>query len=110
MAYINALEHIGVEIVSGNFDSPDKYCHREGRFCPIREEKQTDVGLAVEVLGDCLSGRTERAVLVTADSDHIPLVRKIKALRPKFVVYLVAPPSGFPKPASLAIFATVLPN
>ena len=58
----------------------------------MREEKQTDVALAIMMLSDCYERRLERIVLVTADSDQVPAVRAVKARFPETIVFMVAPP------------------
>ncbi|WP_022697603.1 NYN domain-containing protein [Euryhalocaulis caribicus] len=90
--YTNALQAHGVELVLSRFDKVQKHCHDQGRYCPLREEKQTDVAIAVEVLSDCYELGTERIVLITSDSDQIPMVKRVRSTFPETVVYLVAPP------------------
>ena len=62
------------------------------RYCKRHEEKQTDVAIAVNVLSDALLDKFDKAFLITADSDQIPLVRKLKELCPKKTIILAAPP------------------
>lgn len=90
--YINALEATGVDVVRSRFDKVSKHCHTYSRRCPIREEKQTDVALAVEMLSDCYELGIERILLITADSDQIPGVRRIRQKFPQTIVYMIAPP------------------
>jgi uncharacterized LabA/DUF88 family protein len=90
--FINAIEAFGVEVVKSRFDSPQKYCHRHARHCPIREEKQTDVALSIEILSDCYELGIERVLLMTADSDHVPMVKRVREKFPTTIVLMVAPP------------------
>mgnify|MGYP002623926350 FL=1 len=90
--YIKALEATGVEVVLSRFDRVQKHCFQNDRFCPIREEKQTDVSIAVEVISDCYERGIERILLMTADSDQVPLVRRIRERFPETIVYMIAPP------------------
>ncbi|MGE3307862.1 MAG: NYN domain-containing protein, partial [Rhizobiaceae bacterium] len=90
--YIKALEATGVEVIRSRFDRVQKHCFQQDRFCPIREEKQTDVAIAVEVLSDCYERGIERILLITADSDQVPLVRKVRDRFPKTNVLMIAPP------------------
>lgn len=90
--FVEALEATGVEVVRSRFDKVQKFCHKEDQWCPIREEKQTDVALAIEVLSDCYERDIERVVLITADSDHVPMVARIRQRFPQIIVYLIAPP------------------
>lgn len=90
--YVNALEHFGVNVVRAKFDAPPKWCHRHERYCKIREEKQTDVAFSIEVLSDCYELNIQRVLLITADSDHVPMVERVRQRFPNVVVYLIAPP------------------
>lgn len=90
--YVKALEAHGVEPMLSRFDKVKKHCHRQMRYCDLREEKQTDVSLAVTMLTDCYERGIERIVLVTADSDQVPAVKAIKARFPNTIVFMVAPP------------------
>jgi uncharacterized LabA/DUF88 family protein len=91
-AYIDALSVYGVIVVESKFIKSSKFCARYGRYCNFHEEKQTDVALAVKLLRDAQSGAIERAILVTADSDYVPLVREIRARFPGLSVEIAAPP------------------
>ena len=90
--YIDAVKATGVDVVESNFRKGDQYCHGFKRWCDFREEKQTDVALAVTVLGDAVDGLIDRAILVTADSDHVPLIRALKERRPTMDLTLAPPP------------------
>lgn len=90
--YVKALEAHGVEVCLSRFDKVRKFCHAYQKFCPMREEKQTDVALAVSMLSDCYELGIERIILMTADSDQIPAVKAIKARFSDTTVYMVAPP------------------
>lgn len=91
--YLMALEHTGVEIVESIFLRPKKWCEREQKYCKNYEEKQTDVAIATDILTDCFEDRVDKVMLVTADSDQIPLVSRVRKLFPEKIVVLVAPPN-----------------
>lgn len=79
--YITALEATGVYVQEGNFRKPDKYCYTEGKYCPFREEKQTDVAIALEIAKDALRNEVDRVLLLTADSDQIPTAKLVNSLK-----------------------------
>lgn len=91
--YIAALTASGVEVVESIFSRPSKWCMKEQRYCKNYEEKQTDVAIAIDVLTDCFEDRVDKVMLVTADSDQIPLVARVRRLWPEKIVVLVAPPN-----------------
>lgn len=90
--YVDALQYLGVDIVLSRFEKVRKRCHSYDRWCHLREEKQTDVAMSVTMLLDCYELGIERIVLVTADSDQIPVVSALKRRFPNVIVFLVAPP------------------
>jgi hypothetical protein len=62
------------------------------RYCKRYEAKQTDVAIAVSVLVDAKRNDYDRVILITADSDQIPLVKALKEEFPMKSITLAAPP------------------
>jgi uncharacterized LabA/DUF88 family protein len=90
--YLAALRATGVEVIEAKFQKNSKYCNAYDRFCEFYEEKQTDVAFAVRVLSDAQTGIADRLLLLTADSDQIPLVRQVRETCPLVSIEIVAPP------------------
>lgn len=90
--YIAALRATGVEVVESIFTRPRKWCQGQKRYCKNYEEKQTDVAIATDILADCFEDKVDKIMLVTADSDQIPLVSRVRKLFPEKIVVLTAPP------------------
>lgn len=90
--HIQYVEAHGVEVIKSRFDKVKKHCHSQDRYCKLREEKQTDVAIATEVLSDCYEKNSERIILLTADSDYIPVVQRVRLRFPSMIVFLVSPP------------------
>lgn len=90
--YIDALRAVGVEVIESKFQSVDKFCRRSQRSCPFLEEKQTDVALASRLLVDAMENFMDRAILVSADSDHVPAVKLVLEKRPLIILTLAPPP------------------
>lgn len=91
-AYVNALEAKGVVVTPGNFKQISKHCSKNNWMCPFREEKQTDVAIAVNLIGDAYTGVFTRAVLLTADTDQIPTLKWVLAHLPHISLTWLAPP------------------
>jgi uncharacterized LabA/DUF88 family protein len=89
--YIAALEAYGVEVHRGKFSKPRRWCEKHERNCPFREEKQTDVAIAVQMLTDAADGVEQRQILVTADSDQIPTAKALSVI-PQVSLTLAYPP------------------
>lgn len=104
--YLAALRAAGVEIVESKFQKTNKFCRQYQRWCDFNEEKQTDVAFAVRVISDAFSERVDRVLLLTADSDQIPLVRQIRDNLPLVSVEVLAPPGRRSQARELCAAAT----
>lgn len=89
--YLAALRATDIKVHEGHFKRPDKYCYTQNRYCRFREEKQTDVAIAVKLVGDAIARHMGRAVLLTADSDQIPVAKFVNGLD-QIRLSLVYPP------------------
>lgn len=56
------------------------------------EEKRTDVNIALHMLHDAVSGKCDRFILVSGDSDLVPAIQMVKNLSPEkeIIVYVPA--------------------
>ena len=90
--FIEAQKAVGVTIVESNFKKVMKKCTISDNRCPRYEEKQTDVQIATTILADAINGHVDRVILVTADSDQVPLALQMKRLFPNVGMTLAAPP------------------
>jgi len=80
--YIKALRSVGVDIVFGRFMQKKVRCHICGRFYNTREEKQTDVNIALRVICDGINDLYDRAVIVSGDTDLVPAVEAVHRILP----------------------------
>lgn len=90
--YINALRATGVDVIESKFQTRTKFCNKYSRYCNFKEEKQTDVALALRVAFDVRALSAERVILVTADSDQVPLIDAIRDIDPTCRITIAAPP------------------
>lgn len=80
--YINALKTTNkVEFIEGNFKKRHIKCQKCGFIIFKPEEKQTDVNIALYLLKMAFKKEFDIAILLTADSDLIPLINTIKEIR-----------------------------
>ncbi len=93
--YIQALRAEGVVPILGEFKDKDRFTrccfgckHKE----TIKEEKQTDVNIAIWLVGLAYRNAFDTAILVTADSDLTPLVWFMKTKFPEKELILATPP------------------
>lgn len=98
--YLNALDTLpNVKIIYGKFKDVNVECkvsncrYRGNRIFKKKEEKRTDVNIAIHILNDACSNQCDKLVLVSGDSDLVPALTMIKRLVPtkRLVVYVPAP-------------------
>ena len=89
---ITALEARGVTVHRANFSSVQKYCRASDKYCKFKEEKQSDVGIAVTAMRDGYERSVKDFFFLTADSDQIPTFSQIRLSFPDAKVMLVVPP------------------
>ncbi len=75
--YVSALETRGINSIMGKFKKKTRTCPRCGDYL-AREEKQTDVNIALQMYHEACSNNYDRAVLVSGDTDLIPAITLIK--------------------------------
>ena len=92
--FTNALRALGANVHISEFRVRGQECYRCGNKWVAHEEKQTDVRMAVDIVADCLENQFDLAVVITADSDLGPAVRKVRSVPGKRIL-MVAPPGRF---------------
>jgi len=105
MQYINALSHQGVDVRESRFDKARKFCRKNETYCAFREEKQSDVNLAVAALCDLYEKKIDTAFFLTADSDQVPTFKAIIEKFPLARLNLLAPPGRLKQARELAALA-----
>jgi hypothetical protein len=90
--YIDELKQVGVECHMARFNERTMTCRKCNAQWKSREEKETDVHFALTFLEDAIDDLFHRAIIVSADSDYVPAVRKIRARYPAKEIFLATPP------------------
>lgn len=90
--YVAALESRGVSPVIGRFKAKTVRCHACRKSYVTHEEKETDVNIGVHMMADLLTGRLDRARIVSADTDLNAAVLLARAEAPGKQIDQVAPP------------------
>ncbi len=95
-AYVAALQAKGVEFVRGNF-ARRKWHYRGGRRYKAtwqkHEEKQTDVAIGVRVMADAFANGFDRALIVSNDTDMIPLFETMGRIFPNKPALTISTPN-----------------
>lgn len=107
-AYIDALlARGGLEIDFGHFLSSNTQCRRCGAVTRKREEKKTDVNIAVRLLEDAYDDRFDVAMVISGDSDLVPPVESVRSRFPDKRVLVAAPPERWSTQLSQAANAAL---
>jgi hypothetical protein len=105
-SYIAALRERQVEVVLSRFQRVQRSCKAQSRACAFQEEKETDVALATRVLVDALTGLVAKQIVITADSDHVPMFKHVRAVAPTSELVLAVPPGRLSRVHSLRAVAS----
>jgi uncharacterized LabA/DUF88 family protein len=91
--FLEAIQTIpDVMVYYGKYQLNPRSCRFCGRKEYIPNEKMTDVNIAVEMLADAFTDAFDIALLVSADSDLVAPVRKVKSLFPNKRIVICFPP------------------
>lgn len=91
--YIDALSaRGGIEIDFGHFLRKSTKCPKCNAAFHKREEKKTDVNIAVRLLEDAYDDRFDTAMVISGDSDLVPPVESVRSRFPHKRVVVAAPP------------------
>ncbi len=80
--YIKVLRKAGVETIRGRFMKKHIKCHECGKTFLTHEEKRTDVNIAIKLLSDAFDDLYDRALIVSADSDLLPVIKAVHSYAP----------------------------
>jgi uncharacterized LabA/DUF88 family protein len=94
--YLEALQTVpNLSILYGKFQLNPFTCRNCQHVHQISNEKMTDVNIAVELMQDAFQDRFDTALLISADSDLVGLVRAVQRLFPQKRVVVACPPGRF---------------
>jgi len=93
--YIKALRSVRVKVIFGRFTKKDVTCHICGKGFKTREEKQTDVNIALHMVKGAVKDTYDRAVLISGDTDLAPAIQAVHEIAPEKEVGVVFPPRRF---------------
>jgi uncharacterized LabA/DUF88 family protein len=96
--YITALELQGIKIIQGYFNKKQRKCRVEkceyagNRYFPDREEKQTDVNIALQILKDAVQDKYDKCFLMSGDNDFAPVLTSVMEICPNKRAGIITPP------------------
>lgn len=69
-----------------------RICHHTGsKEFPFPEEKRTDVNIALQMIDDAYQDRCDRMVLVSGDSDLVPVINMVRLRFPSIQIIVYVP-------------------
>ncbi len=89
--YIKVLHSVGVDTIRGRFMNKTIKCHLCHKMFKTHEEKQSDVNIALKVLGDAVQDLYDKAVIISADSDLIPVIKSVQEHAPEKEIGVMFP-------------------
>jgi uncharacterized LabA/DUF88 family protein len=99
--YVSALQATAVECHMARFSEKTAHCNKCGSSWKTHEEKETDVHFSLTFLEDAIDDVFDRAIIISADSDHVPAVRLVRARFPGKQVFVATPPERHGKAREL---------
>ncbi len=99
--YVAALKARGVTVKLGQFKSKTRACKSCGAQWLGHEEKESDVNFAVELLNRAWRREFDRAIIVTADTDIVPVLQMVKRDHDQLELTAAIPEQRFGKAISL---------
>ena len=75
----------------GKYKRTTEYCKKCNKIYKGHKEKQTDVNIAVKILKGALLNEYDKAILATADTDLLPVIRELKAIPSPKIIGILFP-------------------
>jgi hypothetical protein len=92
--YLEALGTLrDCSIIKGHYMPNKSTCFNCGHEHIDYKEKMTDVNMSVEMISDTIHDEFEVAMLISADSDLVPVLKFIKSNSPEKLITVVFPPA-----------------
>ena len=93
--YIRALEKRNVTPVLGHFKRKKARCNACHASWTTREEKESDVNIALYLLNEAYLDHYDKAFIVTADSDLVPAIQMVLDHFPEKEIVVLTPPNRY---------------
>lgn len=90
-AFIKAQEHFGVKVVLGKFKEKYPKCKLCKQNYLSREEKESDVSLAINLVSLAYEQRYDKAFIISGDSDFVSAIQLVKGKFPHLRIGVLVP-------------------
>ncbi len=79
----------------GHFKAKQRRCNSCGVQWWAHEEKETDVHIALKILADAFDDIFDRAIIISGDSDLVPVLTTVHTRFPRKGLLVAAPPGRY---------------
>jgi uncharacterized LabA/DUF88 family protein len=90
--FIAATKNCGASVILGKFKRKHLTCKVCGAKYETLEEKESDINIAIAMLQHAFEDKFDEALLLTADTDLVSTIKKIKELFPRKQITALIPP------------------
>lgn len=102
LVYERALKATGVNCTMGTFKKKQVWCKVCEAYRPSREEKETDVNLAIALLDDAYQDLNDAFFIISTDTDFAPAIQLVRQRFPQKEFVNIAGPG---RPHAQALLA-----
>jgi uncharacterized LabA/DUF88 family protein len=96
--YLDAIQTLpDTSLHFGKFKNLDRECPHCGFKDTVPVEKMTDVNISIQLLGDAFENRFDSALLISGDSDLVPVVKAVRELDSAKRIIVAFPPGRHSK-------------
>ena len=93
--YVEMLKGTGVTVIMSHFKNKNKRCNSCGVKWMEHEEKETDIRIALNILTDAEDDKFDVAIIISADSDLVPVIESIRTRFKDKYIFLAVPPKRY---------------
>ncbi len=93
--YVRQLRDVGVTSIMAHFKNKDTQCKSCNTRWITHEEKETDIRIALNLFEDAVDDVYDLAIVVSADSDLVPVIEHTQSRFPGKYVFLAIPPKRY---------------
>jgi hypothetical protein len=87
------------------FNEKTRTCKNCGSSWISREEKETDVHFAITFIEHAIDDTFDRAIIISADGDYVPAIRRIRNRFPEKEIFVGIPPGRHGKAREIGLAA-----
>jgi uncharacterized LabA/DUF88 family protein len=93
--YVEQLRDAGVTPIMAHFKNKSKRCNSCGTTWIEHEEKETDIRIALALFEDAVDDKFDLAIIISADSDLVPVIEQVNSRFPNKYIFLAVPPKRY---------------